>query len=70
MEPNRIRKSIGAENSFAEDLSDKETILQELEQIAQTLQERLEKHQASGRTLTLKVKFSLSHENYHAPLVF
>ena len=58
VEPNRIRKSIGAENSFAEDLSDKATILQELEQIAQTLQERLEKHQASGRTLTLKVKFS------------
>ena len=58
VEPNRIRKSIGAENSFAEDLSDKVTILQELKQIAQTLQERLEKHQASGRTLTLKVKFS------------
>ncbi|MDJ0773759.1 MAG: hypothetical protein QNJ49_10095 [Mastigocoleus sp. MO_167.B18] len=58
VEPNRIRKSIGAENSFAEDLSDKATILQELEQIAQTLQERLKKHQASGRTLTLKVKFS------------
>ncbi|BAZ36582.1 DinB protein (plasmid) [Calothrix sp. NIES-4101] len=58
VEPNRIRKSIGAENSFAEDLSDKPTILMELEQIAETLQGRLDKHQTSGRTLTLKVKFS------------
>ena len=55
---NRIRKSIGVENSFAQDISDKATILQELKQIAQTLQDRLDKHQASGRTLTLKVKFS------------
>ncbi|MEO0685968.1 MAG: DNA polymerase IV, partial [Cyanobacteria bacterium J06649_11] len=58
VEPNRVRKSIGAENSFAQDLSDKVTILQELEQIARTLHKRLEKHQAAGRTLTLKVKFS------------
>ena len=58
VEPNRVRKSIGAENSFAQDLSDKATILQELEQIAQTLHKRLEKHQVTGRTLTLKVKFA------------
>jgi len=58
IEPNRVRKSIGAENSFAQDLSDKATILQELEEIARTLHNRLEKHQATGRTLTLKVKFS------------
>jgi DNA polymerase IV len=58
VEPNRIRKSIGAENSFAEDLSDRETCIQELEQIAQTLQQRLDEYQTSGRTLTLKVKFS------------
>ncbi|KST64184.1 DinB/UmuC family translesion DNA polymerase [Mastigocoleus testarum] len=37
---------------------EKESILLELKQIAQTLQERLNKHQASGWTLTLKVKFS------------
>lgn len=58
VEPNRVRKSIGAENSFAQDLSDKTTILQKLEEIARTLHKRIEKHQASGRTLTLKVKFS------------
>jgi DNA polymerase IV len=33
-------------------------MLLELEQIAQILYERINKHQASGRTLTLKVKFS------------
>ncbi|WP_232435804.1 DNA polymerase IV [Rivularia sp. PCC 7116] len=58
VQPNRIRKSIGAENSFAKDLSDETSILRELEQIALTLQKRLEKHQTSGRTITLKVKFS------------
>ena len=52
------RKSIGAENSFAEDLRDKATIITKLEQIAVTLVERIERHQAAGRTLTLKVKFS------------
>jgi len=58
VEPNRIRKSIGAETSFAEDLSDRISMLLELEQIAQTLKQRLDRHQTSGRTLTLKVKFS------------
>ncbi|MBA3923625.1 MAG: DNA polymerase IV, partial [Nostocaceae cyanobacterium] len=58
VEPNRIRKSIGAEMSFAEDLRSRASMLLELEQIAQTLKQRLDRHQASGRTLTLKVKFS------------
>jgi len=58
VEANRIRKSIGAENSFAEDLSDRATCIQELEKIALTLHKRIDKHQASGRTLTLKVKFA------------
>lgn len=58
VEPNRIRKSIGAENSFAQDLCDKATCIFELEQIARTLHKRLDKHQEKGRTLTLKVKFS------------
>ncbi|MBW4640120.1 MAG: DNA polymerase IV [Gloeocapsa sp. UFS-A4-WI-NPMV-4B04] len=57
VEPNRIRKSIGAETSFIENLSEPELIIHELEAIAQTLQHRLESHQALGRTITLKVKF-------------
>ena len=56
--PNRIRKSIGAETSFAVDLSDRSSMLLELEQIAQIVQQRLELPQTSGRTITVKVKFS------------
>ncbi|GAX46243.1 DinB protein [Tolypothrix sp. NIES-4075] len=33
-------------------------MLLELEQIAQTVKLRLDQHQTSGRTLTLKIKFS------------
>ena len=58
VEPNRIRKSIGAETSFALDLRSRSLMLVELEQIAQILKQRIDRHQASGRTLTLKVKFS------------
>ena len=56
VQANRIRKSVGAENSFASDLRDRDIMIQELELIAQTLHQRLEGHH-SGRTLTLKVKF-------------
>ena len=33
-------------------------MVQKLEAIAQTLKQRLDRHQASGRTLTLNVKFA------------
>ncbi|MEH2003050.1 MAG: DNA polymerase IV [Nostoc sp.] len=58
VEANRVRKSIGAQTSFARDLSDYSEMLQELEQIAQIVEQRLEQHETRGRTLTLKVKFS------------
>ncbi|OKH35353.1 DNA polymerase IV [Calothrix sp. HK-06] len=58
VEANRVRKSIGAETSFTQDLSDKQSILSELQEIAIILKQRIDKHQASGRTITLKIKFS------------
>lgn len=58
VEPNRVRKSIGAETSFAVNLSDRAQMLYELEQIAQIVQQRLEQNSTRGRTLTLKIKFS------------
>ncbi|MDF5723796.1 MAG: DNA polymerase IV [Rhizonema sp. PD37] len=58
IEPNRIRKSIGAETSFAVDLSNHASMLLELEHIAEIVQQRLEQHQTGGRTITVKVKFS------------
>ncbi len=58
VEPNRVRKSIGAETSYEPDLSERALMLQELEKIAQTVKQRLDEKQATGRTLTLKVKFA------------
>lgn len=56
--PNRIRKSIGAETSFDPDLEDIDKIEQELDAIVQVVQQRLERSGAKGRTITLKVKFA------------
>jgi DNA polymerase-4 len=58
VEAHRIRKSVGAETSYAQDLSNRALMLHELETIAQTLYQRLERYQTRGRTLTLKVKFA------------
>ncbi|HEY9720230.1 MAG TPA: DNA polymerase IV [Trichormus sp.] len=54
----RIRKSIGAEESFAEDLIERYEFANALDEIAQTLKERVESTGTSGRTLTLKVKYA------------
>jgi DNA polymerase IV len=56
--PNRIRKSIGAETSFDPDLEGRAIIEQKLEAIALEVQERIERNGARGRTITLKVKFA------------
>lgn len=58
VEPNRIRKSIGAEESYAEDLSSKEAMIAGLKEIAETVMRRLERSNTSGRTVTLKVKYA------------
>jgi DNA polymerase-4 len=58
VEPNRIRKSVGAEESFAQDLDDKDAMFEALKEIAETVKRRLEGASARGRTLTLKVKYA------------
>lgn len=58
VEPNRIRKSLGAEESYARDLSDPDEILSSLREIASVLQRRISSSQSTGRTLTLKVKYA------------
>jgi DNA polymerase-4 len=55
--PHRIPKSIGAEESFAVDLRDRHSMITALQDIAETLQRRIENNKTSGRTLTLKVKY-------------
>jgi DNA polymerase-4 len=57
VEPNRIPKSIGAEESFAEDLADRYSMVAALEALAQTVERRLDKSGTGGRTVTLKVKY-------------
>ena len=58
VEPNRLRKSIGAETSFSKNLDDPQLILLELETIAGTVEHRLQSYQTLGRTITLKIKFA------------
>jgi DNA polymerase-4 len=58
VEPNRLRKSIGAETSFTKNLDGLQLILLELETITQTVEHRLQSYQTLGRTITLKVKFA------------
>jgi len=56
--PDRIRKSIGAEKTFAFDIFEIENIYDRMEQIAETLIQRCNKAETYGITLTLKVKYS------------
>lgn len=56
--PNRVRKSIGVETSFAADLDGRTEVLAELAKLVPALKERMERQQAQGRTLTLKVKYA------------
>ena len=57
VEPNRIRKSIGKETTFSEDIDDTDRMLEILDDIAVRLENSLMKRDAKGRTITLKVKY-------------
>jgi len=58
VKPNRIRKSISAEQTFLADLEETAALEEALYNIKEDLLGRLEKAQAKGRTLTLKIKYS------------
>jgi DNA polymerase-4 len=55
---NRIRKSVGAENTFSQDLADYEALVAELQPLIEKVWRHCEITGARGRTATLKVKFS------------
>jgi len=57
VEPNRIRKSLGQETTFAEDIDDTDRMMEILEDISAELENSLKKRDAKGRTVTLKVKY-------------
>lgn len=59
---NRTRKSVGAEESFTEDLSDRDAMDAALLELAQTVSRRLDKSNTAGRTVTLKVKYADYHQ--------
>lgn len=56
--PNRVRKSLGAERTFENDLKDENNIMLQTEKILDILMERIEKAGVRGKTITLKVKFN------------
>jgi DNA polymerase-4 len=56
--PNRIRKSIGAERTFNEDIFSVDLMFEKLKIIAENLFRSIEKSENYGRTLTIKIKFS------------
>ena len=57
VEPNRERKSIGAENTFMNDLGSIEEFIPPLKEIAAEVIERIKENNFEGKTITLKVKY-------------
>ncbi len=55
---NRIRKSIGGERTFHEDISADDELRETLERIIEIVWDRIAAKQAKGRTVTLKLKFN------------
>ncbi|KJD36622.1 DNA polymerase IV [Tamlana sedimentorum] len=58
VKPNRTRKSLAAERTFSENLSSEVFMLEKLEHIASEVARRLAKTKVSGKTITLKIKYS------------
>jgi DNA polymerase-4 len=58
VKPNRISKSVAAEHTFNENLTSEIFMQERLEQIAAELEKRLKKYNISGKTVTLKIKYS------------
>ncbi|NQZ54471.1 MAG: DNA polymerase IV [Piscirickettsiaceae bacterium] len=54
----RIRKSLGKETTFSEDSLSVNALITILESLAEHVVESLKKYQLTGKTLTLKVKYS------------
>ena len=54
----RIRKSLGTERTFVEDLNDKVKLLEFLEKSADKISSKMKKEKFRARTLTLKIKFA------------
>ncbi len=58
VQANRLRKSVGAERTFEQDLMLKDEMLEVLNKLAEQLEGRMLNAKAKGKTLTLKIKYS------------
>jgi DNA polymerase-4 len=58
VEPDQERKSVGTELTYEKDLTTSFEVIAELYKLEKELMERLEHSETSGRTITLKIKFS------------
>lgn len=56
--PHRIRKSLGAERTFDENLSSEIFMISRLESISEEIERRIRKANLAGKTVTLKIKYS------------
>jgi len=56
--PNRIRKSIGAERTFEDDLTSEVDTIEQTRRILEILMERIHKSRVKGKTITLKLKYN------------
>lgn len=56
--PERIRKSVGVENTYNDDLYEPHALKQAVSELLTQLSKRLEKAGAEGKTMTLKVKYN------------
>jgi DNA polymerase-4 len=57
VKPDRERKSIGAEDTFFQDLTDAGVMTAELDRISRTVWERIGSRPIGGRTVVLKMKY-------------
>lgn len=58
VKPNRLRKSVAAEHTFAKNLTSEIFMLEKLEKISEELEQRLIRSEVLGKTITLKIKYS------------
>jgi len=57
VEPNRVRKSVSAEDTFSEDVREEEIMLEQLRKITEIVAKRMKNTQSFGKTVTLKIKY-------------
>ena len=55
---NRIAKSVGAERTFGQDVTDSSDIFAALDRVADAAWERIARHEVRGRTVTLKLRYA------------